>query len=125
MARAVSHRGTEDFAEFMRRMMPLVDVLMTLRRDRAPDARDLLQVHQIVTSIQSAQVLDAFLPALGVDADAVQVLRRRALEEPEVPSAKDAKRFQRLGWVGLSVVKVVGPLILVVAGDRRAILRED
>ena len=45
------------------------------RRHRAPDARDLLQVQQVVTSIQPAQVFDALFSTLGVDADALQILR--------------------------------------------------
>ena len=78
-----------------------------------------------MTSIQPAQVLDAFLSTLGVDADALQVLRRRARDEAQVPPAQDAERLERLGRVGLVVVEVVGPLILVVAGNHRPILRQD
>ena len=68
-------------------MRPLRNASLDLDRsslDNAPDARNLLQVHQVMSGIQPAHVLDAFFPALGVNADALQIGGGCPLEQPQV-----------------------------------------
>ena len=46
--------------------------------DRGADAFDLATMEQIVAGVQLLQVTDALFAALGVQADALQIGRRRA-----------------------------------------------
>jgi hypothetical protein len=52
--------------------------LRSASRDGTADALDLTRVQQIVSGIESAQVLETFLATLHVHADASQISRRRA-----------------------------------------------
>ena len=60
-----------------------------------------------------------------MDADAGEIVGRGALEKAQVAAPQDAKCIERLDRIGVEIVQAIGPEILVVAGDRRPVLRQD
>ena len=89
------------------------------------DAIDLIEVQQVVAGVEAHQVTCALFAALGMHADTLQILGRGALDQPQVVAPQHAQRLERLAGIRVGVVQPLGPQILVVAGDRRPILRED
>src|SRR5262245_58680822 len=93
--------------------------------DAGADSLDLAKVQQVVAGVPANQVADALLAALGVHADALQIVRRGALDQVEIAAAQNAERRHRLARIGLRPAQLLGPEILVVTGDRRTVLRQD
>ncbi len=92
--------------------------------DRLLDAIDLIEMQEIVAGVEAHHISGALFAALGVDTDALQVFWRRALDQFEIVATQHAERLQRIGGIGFGVMQPIGPEVLVVAGDRRSILRE-
>ena len=86
---------------------------------------DLPQVQQVVARVQTPKVFDAFLAALGVNADPFQILWRHPVDEAQVRPPQHVERRQRLCGIGLVVPQPLGPEILVVARDGWTVLREN
>src|SRR5689334_5599311 len=89
------------------------------------DAIDLPQVQQVVAGVEAPQVLERLLAALGVHADAAQIVRRRLRHQPQVVAAEHLEHLERLGGIGVLVPQPQRPGVLIVAGERRTILAED
>jgi len=96
-----------------------------LRLHRRADASNLPQVREVVTRIQPAQVAHAFFAALGMHADALQVLWRGAFDQSEVAAAQHRERRQRFLRIAVFILQARGPQVLVEARDGRTVVRED
>src|SRR5262249_39339278 len=89
------------------------------------NSSELAQVQQVMARVQPHQMLDALLPALGVNTDPLPRLSGVRANQTQVAGAQDAQLVEGLGEISAVVVKPVGPAILIVALDRRPILGED
>src|SRR2546421_8094481 len=69
-------------------------------------------------------MLEALGAALDVHPDTFQVGAGRAFEQTQVRAPNDGKQLDRLRRIRLLVVESLCPEVLVVAGERRSILRE-
>ena len=74
---------------------------------------------------RGGQMLQALVPALGMHAHPLQVGGRRALHEPQVRVPEHRKDGESITWISLVIVQAIRPPILIVPGQRRAIVRED
>ena len=74
--------------------------------------------------VQALIATGDFFTTLGVHTHALQIFRRRVGEQPEIRSAEHREAIQGLVDRQFVVVQALGPQVLVVAGQRRAILRE-
>src|SRR5688572_21118382 len=89
------------------------------------DALDLAKVQQVVPGVQPPQLFQAFFAALDMQADTCEVGRGGALQQSQVGTTQHPEYLERLGWIGVFVMQSIGPEVLIVAGNLRAILRED
>src|SRR5688572_21561915 len=80
---------------------------------------------EIVSGIESQHVPNAFLAALSMYTDAIEVLRYSALEQSEMALSQSGELVQRFLGIRGIVSQPRGPQILVVSGDRRTIVRQD
>src|SRR5918994_4958294 len=96
-----------------------------IRRHGAADALDLSEVQQIVPGVEPNEMLEALLATLRVHTHPPQVGRSRALEEPQVPLPQHDENRERLTWIALVIMQAIRPQVLIVAGQRRPIVRED
>ena len=67
---------------------------------------------------------NAFFTTLRVHTHAFEIVRRCARQQPQIPAAQHFELFQRLANARVGVPESLGPQVLIVAGQRRAILRE-
>ena len=91
----------------------------------SPNSLELSKVKQVVTGIEAQEIFDALLAPLGMDADALQVGRRCAIDQLQVGAAKQREYRHRLVRIGVRIVQPIGPQILVITDDLGAILREN
>ena len=82
-------------------------------------------MQQVVPGVQITQVTQALFAALGVHAGPAKIFGRRALEELQIRPPEHPERLERLGRIGVGIVQSLRPEILIVAGDRRPVLRQD
>ena len=79
----------------------------------------------VVPGIEVSHVAQAFLTALVVNADSEEVRRSQVLTQPKIRTAQHGELFERIADIDLTIAKAIRPEILVVADDRRTIVRED
>src|SRR5262245_53086839 len=82
-------------------------------------------MQNVMSGIQANHVLDTFLTALGVNSDSLEVLAGCARQQSQIRPAKYAEILQCLIGVGFLVPEALGPLVLVIAGQLRAVMRQD
>jgi hypothetical protein len=89
---------------------------------RLADSCELSKMQQIMARIEPNHVRDAFVSAFCVNADALEVVRRRTSDQVQIRSPKHTELFERhFDWC-LIVMEAFCPPILIVAGERRAVL---
>src|SRR5688500_6009097 len=95
-------------------------------RDGRPDTLELPPVHKIVAGVELHHVLEAFLAPLGMEANALPVARRGALEELEVRFTErrepPERRVDAPARVRRTRVQSLDPRILIIAGEGRPVL---
>src|SRR5262245_42160429 len=99
------------------------DSLCRLRHS-PPNSSELFQMQEVMPRIQSNHMLDAFGAALGVNPDALEVFIRRARQQSQIRPAKRAEILQRLIGVSFAIAMPLGPQVLVIAGQRGAVMRQ-
>jgi hypothetical protein len=92
-------------------------------RHGPPNPSELFQMQKVVAGIESNHMLDTLLAALCVNADTLEVFVLCARQQPQIRLAKHDEILQRSIGVGFVVPKSLGPQILVVAGQLRAVMR--
>jgi hypothetical protein len=92
--------------------------------DRFANPRQLSEMQQIVAGVQADHVFDTLFSALCVHADASKIFRRSTPQQAEIRAPQDRELIQRLVDRRVVVVKALRPQVLVVAGERRTVLRE-
>ena len=80
-------------------------------------------MYQIVRSHEPQDVPRAFRSAFAVNSNALELIGSQSAPEPQIGSSERAELIQSGGEGRLVVVKFPGPYILVVALERRGILR--
>src|SRR5689334_18012774 len=88
------------------------------------DAVYLPQVQQIVARIQFCHMADALFTALRMDAHAIEVAGSGPFQKAQVAAPEHRERLEGILRTGLVVVEARRPGVLVIADQRRAILRQ-
>src|SRR5512133_3612832 len=81
-------------------------------------------MHQIVTPHEPENMAHALRPALGVETDALQLLRAQLFPKMEIGGSERAELIEGERERHLAVAKFVGPPVLIVALERRTLLGE-
>jgi hypothetical protein len=79
-------------------------------------------VEKVVRGVQAAHVLEGLLPSLGVTADSLEIRGTQIFPETQIRPPKHGELLQRLSNVRLRVTESIRPEVLIVPGDRRAIV---
>jgi len=93
-------------------------------RHGSPNPSELFQVQKVMPGIESNHMLDALLATLCVNANTLEVFVLRARQQSQIRPAKHAEILQRSIGIGFVVTKPLGPQVLVVAGQLRAVMRQ-
>src|SRR5262245_20371341 len=92
----------------------------TSRMDDGADSLDLREVQEIVPRVHPDHVGDALFPALGMNADALEIGGGRGVDQAHVGPAQNREIVDRLADIGVLVAEPIGPQVLIVTSQRRA-----
>jgi hypothetical protein len=70
-------------------------------------------------------VLETFFSTLAVQTDSTQFRWSKALPQTQIGTPQNGELLQRITQIDLVVAKSIGPQVLIVAGERGAVLREN
>ena len=92
---------------------------------RRANALELAPVKEVVAGIHPTEVFEALLPALAVDADAGEIGRRKTPPDAQVGPADRLELLESVSEVDIRIMQSPRPEILVVAGQRRPVVRQN